>query len=332
MRAGLPGAGWRESPPLDLTIQAAWWQTLWARTGMAALAALAAFAIARLWMMRLRRLNQMLESRVAQRTQELEGSTRELAQKNQSLEWTHRQLKDTLESRMRMINTVSHDLRSPLTSILLSVERIQDAADGVPPRAARILGIMAQEAHRLDGIVKGLLDRNRAETLADRLDLQPGRPGEILEKLEDTLALKAEARGLRTHLYLEPASLEAGLLLDVAAMRQVLFNLVENAIKFTDPPGDVGVRSTLKERDWVLEIWDTGRGIPRAECERLFSAFQQAREQDANKGWGLGLFICRSIVVAHGGSIEVDSDTGKGAIFCVRMPLAPVAVAPLTPS
>jgi len=322
LRAGMTGAGWRESAPLDLTIRPAWWQTLWARAGLAALVALAAFGVARLRMARLRRLNQELESRVARRTRELEGSAQELAHKNQALEWTHRQLKDTLESRMRMINTVSHDLRSPVTSILLSVERIQDSPEGVPPRAARTLGIMAQEARRLDQIVKGLLDRNRAESLADRLDLRPGHPAEVLDKLEDTLTLKAEARGLRTHLYLEPESLRADLRLDVAAMQQVLYNLVENALKFTDAPGDVGVRSSLKEQDWMLEVWDTGRGIPRAECDRLFSAFQQSREQDANKGWGLGLFICRSIVAAHGGRIEVDSDTGKGAIFTVRVPVA----------
>jgi signal transduction histidine kinase len=111
-------------------------------------------------------------------------------------------------------------------------------------------------------------------------------------------------------------------MLDVAAMHQVLFNLVENALKFTDPPGDVGVRSTLQRPNWLLEVWDSGRGIPQADCERLFNSFQQSQEKDAQKGWGLGLFICRSIVMAHGGRIEVDSDLGKGAIFRVFLPLA----------
>ena len=71
----------------------------------------------------------------------------------------------------------------------------------------------------------------------------------------------------------------------------------------------------------MLEVWDTGRGIPRAECDRLFNPFQQSQEKDASKGWGLGLFICQSIVVAHGGRIEVDSDTGKGSIFRILIPL-----------
>jgi len=320
-RAGFNGSLWTESAPLYLTIRPAWYQTVWAKGLLALTLALTAFVLLRLRLGHLQQLNRELESRVHARTRELEGRTQELAQQNQSLEWTHAQLKETLTSRMGMINTVSHDLRSPLTSILLSVERLQDVPEELSPKAARILGILGHEAVRLDAIVKALLDRNRAESLAERLERQPAQAGAILEDLEDTLELKAEARGLRAHLFVEPASLEASLLLDVAAMKQVLFNLVENALKFTDMPGDVGVRSTLTARDWVLEVWDTGRGIPKAECESLFNPFQQSQAQDARKGWGLGLFICRSIVVAHGGTIAVDSDTGKGAIFRVTIPL-----------
>jgi len=326
-RVSLNGRDWRESPAVDLTIQPAWYQTFWARGAMALLIALGGVSAFRLRLHHLRQRNEDLENWVHQRTRELEGSAQELARKNQSLEWTHRQLKDTLESRMALINTVSHDLRSPLTSILLSVEQIQASAEEVSPRLQKTYGIMAQEARRLDAIVKGLLDRNRAESLTDRLTLEPAHPGAILDRLEDTLVLKGEARGLRTHLSIEPASLEAEVLLDLTAMQQVLFNLVENALKFTDPPGDVGVRSTLEAGHWVLEIWDTGRGIPKEECDRLFNPFEQAQAKDARKGWGLGLFICRSIVAAHGGTIGVDSDRGKGSIFRVAIPLPPVAAA-----
>jgi signal transduction histidine kinase len=222
---------------------------------------------------------------------------------------------------MQMINTVSHDLRSPLTSILLSVEHLQNVSTFEQSKVAKFLGILAQESERLDAIVKGLLDRNRAESLADRLSLHMARPEAILASLEDTLTLKAESHGLRLHLSLEPASLEIDLHMDVAAMQQVLYNLVENALKFTDPPGDIGVRSSLQGQVWMLEVWDTGRGIPPSECDRLFNSFQQRTEKDAHRGWGLGLFICRSIVEAHGGRIEVDSDLGKGSIFRVLIPL-----------
>ena len=246
----------------------------------------------------------------------------ELADRNHSLEWTHQQLKETLESRMQLINTVSHDLRSPLTSISLCVGQIREGTEVLPPKAARIFEILAQEANRLNAMVAGVLDKNRAESLAQRLTLTPSRPRQVLANLEGTLLFKAEDRGLRAHLHFEPESLDAQVMLDVSALQQVLFNLVENALKFTDPPGDIGVRSTLQGPAWLLEVWDSGRGIPKAECERLFQTFEQSQQKDAQKGWGLGLFICRAILAAHGGRIEVDSDLGKGAIFRIFIPLA----------
>ena len=129
------------------------------------------------------------------------------------------------------------------------------------------------------------------------------------------------ARGLQTRLDLDADLGKTWVLLDSVAMRQVLFNLVENALKFTEPPGAVGVRTHLKENHWHLEVWDTGRGIPRAECERLFHPFEQGQHQDAKKGWGLGLYICRTIVEAHGGRIEVESEVGSGSVFRVSLPL-----------
>ena len=222
---------------------------------------------------------------------------------------------------MQMINTVSHDLRSPLTSIRLSVDRLQESPEPMQPRVTKILGVMAHEAQRLEAIIKGVLDRNREDALADRLSLQAGTPREILEGLEGTLTLKGESLGLRTQLSLEPISLDVEILLDPAAMQQVLFNLVENALKFTLRGGKVGVRSSLVGADWMLEIWDTGRGIPKDQCERLFHPFEQGQVVDAKQGWGLGLYICRSIVEAHGGRIEVESTLGEGSVFKVLLPI-----------
>ena len=320
-RASCDGLVWQEAPPIQITIRPAWYQTLWAKGALVLLVLIGGAAFFRMRIRLLEHQNLELEDKVLERTRALEGRTQELAEQNQAMEWTHRQLKETLESRMRMINTVSHDLRSPLTSILLSVERIQDLTDNIHPQVQKAIGIMGREAHRLNELVKGLLDQNRAESLTDSPLLRPARPRDILESLEDTLSMKAEDRGLRSHLYIEAGSQDAEVLLDVRAMRQVLFNLVENALKFTDPPGDVGVRSSLQGRSWILEVWDSGRGIPQAECDRLFHPFQQGESMDSSKGWGLGLFICRSIVVAHGGSIDVDSDVGKGAIFRITLPL-----------
>ncbi len=320
-RTSLDGAAWTEAAPVRLTIKPTWYQTLWARLILMVALTSACILVIRARFRNLERNNEALEAKVRSRTKELQAWTRELALRNQGMEWTQRQLKDTLESRMQMINTVSHDLRSPLTSILISVERINGGGAEVEPGLARVLGIMKHEAHRLDGILKGLLDKNRAESMTDRLSLKLTHPQDLVENLETTLQLKAEARGLQTRLDLDADLGETWVLLDSVAMRQVLFNLVENALKFTEPPGAVGVRTRLEENHWHLEVWDTGRGIPRAECERLFHPFEQGQDQDAKKGWGLGLYICRTIVEAHGGCIEVESEVGSGSVFRVSLPL-----------
>jgi len=320
-RASLDGMTWREAQPVLLRIQPPWFLNLWAAAVGILLLALGIFALVKQRFRHLEQSNLDLEAKVQARTRELEGRTRELAHQNQSMEWIHRELRNTLESRMGMINTVSHDLRSPLTSILLSVERLQGEAEGLQPGIQKIYGVLAHEAKRLEAIIKAVLDRNRGDSLADRLSLLPGHPAEVLGSLEGTLALKAEARGLHAQLSLDPASLEADILLDSVAMQQVLFNLVENALKFTRLGGEVGVRSLLGEKDWVLEVWDSGRGIPKDQCARLFDPFQQGQEVDAKKGWGLGLYICRSIVEAHGGRIEVESIVGIGSVFRVALPL-----------
>jgi signal transduction histidine kinase/ligand-binding sensor domain-containing protein len=327
-RASLDGTTWRESDPVLLRIQPPWFLTLWAKGALVVLVVLSGLALVKHRFKLLERHNRELEAKVQARTRELEGRTQELALRNQAMEWIHRELRNTLESRMGMINTVSHDLRSPLTSILLSVERLREYAEGIDPRAQKFFGVLAHEAQRLEAIIKAVLDRNRSDSLADKLSLQPGHPREILEGLEGTLALKAEARGLKPRLSLDPASLDSDILFDPAAMQQVLFNLLENALKFTRAPGKVGVRSFLRDQEWILEVWDTGRGIPKHQCAKLFHPFKQGQEVDSKKGWGLGLYICRSIVEAHGGRIEVESVVAEGSVFRVALPLVQRTAAP----
>jgi len=108
---------------------------------------------------------------------------------------------------------------------------------------------------------------------------------------------------------------------DTAALQQVIFNLIENALKFTPPPGRVGIQTHLESSAWVMEVWDTGRGIEPGTIESLFHSFQQAQEADASRGWGLGLNICKTLVEAHDGRIEVESEVGKGSRFRVLLPL-----------
>ncbi len=320
-RASQDGSIWRESEPVLLRIQPPWYLSLWAKGALTLLLLAIGIALVRHRFRLLEKNNRDLEDKVQARTRELEVKSQELVLRNQAMEWIHRELRSTLESRMQMINTVSHDLRSPLTTIRLSVDRLQTFAEGLDPKTMKILGVMAHEAERLDAIIKAVLDRNRGDSLADQLSLKLGTPSIILENLEATLTMKAESRGIRCSLSLDPASLDVRILLDPPALQQVLFNLLENALKFTRAQGEVGVRSSICDEQWVLEVWDTGRGIPKHQCERLFHPFEQVKEGDASKGWGLGLYICRSIVEAHGGRIEVESIVAEGSTFRVLLPI-----------
>lgn len=279
--------------------------------GLAALGSLVLAALAaRWWMKRLRRRSDELEAKVQERTEAL-------ALRNKALERLHHQLQKNLESRIQLMNTVIHDLRSPLTSILVSVDRMREG--GGNPEAA--LALIERESRRLEQILAKLLDQSRSENLSDSLNLRLCRPSEILQGLADTIRMRAEAKDLTADLDLDPGADRVWILADTSALQQVLFNLIENALKFTDPPGIIGIRSRVEPECFCMDVWDTGRGIEPGKVEAIFRPFQQAEDQDSTSGWGLGLSICTAMVKAHQGKIELSSEIGKGATFRVIIPL-----------
>lgn len=282
---------------------------LWGLLAFGAVALVA--GMIRWWLRSLRRREEELEAKVRERTEDL-------ALRNRALERLHHQLQRTLEGRIQLTNTVIHDLRSPLNSILISVERLQGEG-GVDREAA--LALIDRESRRLEQILAKLLDQSRSEGLAESLHLRLCRPTEILQGLADTFRLRAEARDLGADLDLDPAAGQVWILADTTALQQVLFNLIENALKFTQPPGIVGIRSRVERETFCLEVWDTGRGIEAAKLETIFQPYQQALEADSTSGWGLGLSICSAMVKAHQGRIELESELGRGTTFRVVIPL-----------
>lgn len=313
VRASFDGHNWVEGPALPFSIEPAIYQHWLFRILMILTGAGLVAVLVKYRMVRLEKKAFLLEGHVKARTHELEA-------RNRSMERLHHQLKNALESRMQLVRTVSHDIRSPLSSIMISTERLRDGV-GDGDRLDAILNILDREARRMESIVRGLLDGARAEFNSDTLNMRVCHPTEILEGLTDTLALKAEARELKTSLQMGPELEAVWILADTAAMQQVLFNLIENALKFTEPPNGVGIRAFVQDKDFVLEVWDSGRGMDESTLEHLFEPFTQARKGDAEKGWGLGLNICRTMVDAHRGRIEVKSDLGRGSNFKVILPL-----------
>jgi len=228
------------------------------------------------------------------------------------------------------IALASHELRTPLTSIVGYLE-ILDEEDVGPlvSEQRRVVSVIERNAKRLMRLVDDLLVVARSDV---------GRLGIVLEDLNLVELTRECVQGAR------PASEERKLVLgarvdadslpvraDRARLAQVIDNLVANALKFTPPGGEVQVAVSARGEDAVVEVSDTGIGIPRAEQTRLFERFYRTSQAiaAAAPGSGLGLAISKMIVEAHGGRIEVDSEEGAGATFRVFVPLAsPAAAAP----
>lgn len=311
------GAGpWTESHPITIRVEPAWYEAWSVRALFGALGLALLGGVVWLRVHRLARRNQSLEETVAARTRILE-------RQNRALEQAHGQIKRSLESRLKLMDMVTHDLRSPLTSIMLTLDRLRDL---VPGRSA-LIDIMDREASRIEALLRNLLDQSRSEALLHSLKLSPTVPMEVTEGFEDVLRLKAEAKGLDFRLDVAPETGRVRIQADTATLHQVMLNLFENALKFTPAGGEVGIRSSVDPAEglWILEVWDTGRGLDAKQIQDILEPFRQVMAGDAAQGWGLGLSICQDILEVHGGRLQIDSQPGQGAQFRMILPLLPEA-------
>jgi CheY-like chemotaxis protein len=220
------------------------------------------------------------------------------------------------------VSTVSHELRTPLTSIKGSLHLLLSDDGLVLDETQRhLVDISLKNTDRLIRLINNILDISKMEAGHIHLDLELHRPLDFVEMAVDGIRGFAESRGISIE---SQVSTEAPVVsVDFDRMVQVVTNLLSNAIKFSPERGHVTVGA--RRSDGELEIWvtDQGQGIAPEDVGRLFRKFQQldGRTVRAVGGTGLGLAICRGIVEEHGGRIGVDSRSGAGATFTVRLPL-----------
>jgi len=221
-------------------------------------------------------------------------------------------------ARDQLLATVTHDLRSPLSAILgradLALER-----GGLPERTERDLTAIVHGAEHMQSIVQDLLHTSAGGPQAVPL------PADLVELIEETVAAAEHAAtDAEVDLALDlPDQLPA--LVDPIRMRRVLDNLLVNAIKYSPVGGEVLVRALASEDgEAVVEVQDRGRGMTEAEAGNAFTRFYRAdsARHSAVPGVGLGLYICKSIVDAHGGTIECRSRPNEGTTFTLRLPRA----------
>lgn len=230
-----------------------------------------------------------------------------------------RLLRETSQAKSDLISVVSHDLRTPLTSIVGYVEILRDE-NGVPvPDADRqqFLGIIKRNADRLLSIVNDLLFISRAEERRLVLDLSELSLGDVAAGMLESQRLRAHSGEIDLQLSVAPAPAMRG---DRHRIEELIDNLLSNAIKFTPPGGSVRVSTGAADGRVWLEVSDTGVGISPVDQEHLFERFFRSPDVTGTPGAGLGLAIVKAIMDAHGGSVSVRSTPGQGTTFHAEFP------------
>lgn len=222
------------------------------------------------------------------------------------------------------VNKVSHDLRTPLTSIRLFVEALQTGRLRDPEKTQQALDTMATETARLSAMIDRLLGWARMEAGKREYRIMPESPLRIVENALSAfkLQLVMEDVTLTTHVQEDLPLIQV----DGAAICEALLNLLQNAYKYTGTQKIITVRCVRRAGQVVFSVSDNGPGIPKAEHRRIFEKFYRLTRPDVPlqpPGTGLGLSMVYHIVHAHGGTTTVDSELGQGATFSIALPCEP---------
>ena len=223
--------------------------------------------------------------------------------------------------RTDFVANISHELKTPIGAIGLLAETLQ-AED--PAVAERLAGRIQMESYRVGRTIEDLLELSRIEVDESRAAETIG-VGVLLEEACDRLAPAAEQAGVT--LASSGAELGARIHGDRRQLVSALTNLIDNAIKYSDPGGRVDVSAEVTETEILLSVTDHGIGIPARDLDRVFERFyrvDQARSRQTG-GTGLGLAIVRHVAVNHSGTVEVESRLGEGSSFRLRLPVSILA-------
>jgi signal transduction histidine kinase len=239
----------------------------------------------------------------------------------QALNSMKQQVQTSQQGQRDFLANVSHELKTPLTSIQGFAQALIDGAAATPEAIQRSANIIYSEADRMRRLVESLLELARLDAGLQTLSRASLDLRALLLAVTDRFGPRAHEQGVALTTELPPAL--TGLSGDADRLAQVFTNLVDNALKHTPAGGKVTV-SAVPSPAWVeVSVSDTGPGIPAEDLGRIFERFYQVDKSRARRtGVGLGLTISKEIVEAHGGSLRVESVVGLGSRFVVRLPLA----------
>lgn len=221
-----------------------------------------------------------------------------------------------------LVANISHDLRTPLTSIRGWSQALLDGTAASGKRQQQAATVIYSEAERMERMVEQLLDLARIESGQLQLSRQPVDLGQLLAEVRASFRPRAQEKSVELVTEIQPAPLVEG---DRDRLSQILANLVDNALSHTPPGGRVRLALYLLSDGQVeVIVQDNGQGIPQEELSRIFERFYQVDKSRAgpaeDRGSGLGLAIVRELVEAHGGQITARSAPGQDTVFTIRLP------------
>lgn len=249
---------------------------------------------------------RLLEQRVMERTGELEA--------------LNMRLKDLDLAKTNFFNNISHELRTPLTVILLSVEVLKQRTK--EQESLGFLDNIHKNTLKMRDLVNDLLSISRIESGKMVLNPEKINLGKIIGESIYNLHMLAQEKKIKLNVDL--SSQELFVVADPGLIGKAINNLLHNALKFTPENGEVGVAVNFLDGGIEIAVRDSGIGIPRAQQEIIFERFRQGEEGTCRKypGTGIGLAFAKEIMELHGGSIRVESESGKGAVFYLFLPQA----------
>jgi len=223
------------------------------------------------------------------------------------------------------LNVTSHELRTPVTPIKGYLQMLLKQKIGsITEEQEKVLKIIQRNTDRLDHLIQDLLDISRLESGTMKFIPEQADINRLIGEIAETMRSSADLKNIKINVDLEEKIPD--LIIDRDRVKQVIMNLINNAIKFSPDGSVVNIRAKKEEDEILFEVQDSGRGIPKNEQTKIFDTFYQVDSGMDRKfgGVGLGLSISRGIVLAHGGRIWAESTVGKGSTFRFTLPIEPV--------
>jgi two-component system sensor histidine kinase GlrK len=245
---------------------------------------------------------------------------RDLEKLAAQLDWLRLRLLELAQEKNRFLRHMSHELKTPLANIRVGTELLIDGAVGELQGSQReVAGILRENSMKLQHLIENLLSFSAWQAKSTGLEISEFKLRPLIKGVLENQQLTLIAQRVRLDVKIEDLSPQA----DRGKLRLILDNLLSNAIKFTPRGGTIAIHAMSERDQLVIDVIDSGPGIPADERNRIFEAFYQGKTPQGGhvKGTGIGLSVVTEFVNAHGGAIEIIERPGGGAHFRVRLPL-----------